>query len=59
MNSIDVISRVTKMIKVSPSFIVQYTETIIQKVMQGVSVNIDRPKLARVIITFIKNLKKK
>ena len=58
MNSIDVILRITKLIRMPRGFIVEYTQRIMQKVMEGGQKNVDRPKLARLIINFIKNLKK-
>ena len=57
MNSIDVISRIIKLVKVDNHFLVDYLERAMDRVMEG-SEKADKTKLARMIINLIKNLKK-
>lgn len=57
MNSIDVISRIMKLVKVDNHFLVDYLERAMEQVMEG-SEKADKTKLARMIINLIKNLKK-
>ena len=58
INSIDVASKVIKAIKVPNEFVNKYTSSILQQVLELEEGNKDRPKLARVIISFLKTVKR-
>ena len=58
LNYLEVVAKVIKNGRVSTSFIIKYTEAIMQKVCEGEESSKEKQKLARVIIGFIKNLKK-
>lgn len=58
INSIDVALKVIKSMKTGNNFTGKYTGWILQKVLDMEESNKDRLKLARVVIGFIKNVKK-
>lgn len=58
VNSIDVMSKLTKSIKISNEFVMKYTNLILSKVLEMSEANKDRQKLARIVINFVKNIKK-
>jgi hypothetical protein len=58
VNSIDVASKLFKTVKVSNEFVVKYTNSILTKVLEMDDSNKEQAKLARVVISFIKNFKK-
>jgi len=58
INSIDVALKVIKSMKTPNNFTAKYTSSILDKVLEMDEANKDRLKLARVVIGFIKNVKK-
>lgn len=54
---IDVVSRIIKAIRVPSPFILLFTNSMMQKVIDDKG-NGDRDKLARYVVAFVKNLKK-
>lgn len=58
LNSMEVVSKVMKTVKVPQEFVYEFTETIIVKLLDMGEENKDKQKLARVVMNFIKNFKK-
>jgi len=58
INSIDVALKLIKSVKTPNEFAGKYTSSILGKVLEMDEANKDRLKLARVVIGFVKNVKK-